>query len=113
MLAMVIGMTAIAYTVQAKQAKSTNAVKQEGTITIKGTVKDRGGNVLPGATVTVKERPQIGVVTSIDGTFTIKVAIGETLVFKYLGFQDKEQKVTKNTPTTLNIVMDEGEQILD
>ena len=55
------------------------------TQTVKGVVTGSSdGEPLIGATVMVKET-KTGVVTDIDGNFTVKVTNGQTLVFSYIG----------------------------
>ena len=40
---------------------------------VKGVVLDQFGETLPGANVFIKDQPGVGVVTNIDGAFTIRV----------------------------------------
>ena len=78
---------------------------------IRGTVSDPGGNVLPGVSVLVKNTTK-GVSTDFDGNFVLEnVAIGETLVFSYLGFSDQEVVITSYNP--LNIQLAEDAESLD
>ncbi|MFK7809950.1 MAG: TonB-dependent receptor [Saprospiraceae bacterium] len=62
---------------------------------ITGTVTDNRGEVLIGATVSVKESPDVGTVTNIDGSYDLRVnqAPPFTLVVSYTGFSDTEQTV--------------------
>jgi hypothetical protein len=46
--------------------------------TIKGTVSDPNGNLLPGASVSVKGTSK-GITTDFDGTFTLIASIGQTV----------------------------------
>jgi TonB-linked SusC/RagA family outer membrane protein len=59
--------------------------------TVSGVVSDAGGT-LPGANVLVKGTTR-GVSTDIDGRYSIKVSVGETLVFSFIGLADQEKKV--------------------
>ncbi|WP_165732651.1 TonB-dependent receptor [Polaribacter sp. 20A6] len=78
--------------------------------TINGTVTDSADNTpLPGVSVVVKGTKR-GVSTDFDGNFTIKAKIGETLVFAYLGMQNKEVEITK---TQLNISLDSDTESLE
>lgn len=80
---------------------------QEKTIT--GTVKDDGGVPLPGVTVKVKEE-QKGTQTDFDGNYSIKVSVGKTLQFSYIGMTTVEKKV--GTPNRIDVVMtEEAEQL--
>ena len=49
-----------------------SAQSQNNVVTIKGTVKDNIGPVV-GATIVAKNQPGLGIVSDIDGNFTIKV----------------------------------------
>lgn len=62
-------------------------------VPIRGTVRDKAGNLLPGISVTEKGTSNV-VVTNADGEFTISAASGATLVFSGVGFstQSKEAK---------------------
>ena len=55
---------------------------------VTGTVSDASEPII-GATVKVKGTTQ-GVITDMDGKFTLKVPIGATLAISYVGYQDKE-----------------------
>lgn len=78
---------------------------------VSGTVSDGYGSPLPGVTVIIKNTTK-GVTTDFDGRFDVpEVAIGETLVFSYLGFNTLE--VVIENYDTMNIVLEEGTDILD
>ena len=62
---------------------------QEKTIT--GVVSDAGGT-LPGANVVVQGTTR-GVSTNIDGKYSIKASVGETLVFSFFGLLDQDKVV--------------------
>ena len=64
---------------------------QEWTLT--GTVKDDTGEFLPAVSVIVRGS-QRGVATDFDGRFSVKVAKGDVLVFKYVGYADVEIAVS-------------------
>lgn len=66
------------------------------TTTVKGQLVDsETGEPLVGAAVMVEGTTQ-GSVTDIDGYFKQAVAPNATLVFKYVGYKDLKQKVTRN-----------------
>ncbi|TXH22482.1 MAG: TonB-dependent receptor [Chitinophagaceae bacterium] len=77
---------------------------------LKGTVRDKGNNPLSGASVTVKGTNN-GTVTNDDGTFTINVSKGQTLVFSFTGKQDAELTVNNNSDK--NITLADNDQGLD
>ena len=60
---------------------------------ISGTVYDESGP-LPGVTVLKKGTTQ-GTETDFDGNYSLKVKIGEVLVFSFIGMKNVEKKVTK------------------
>lgn len=65
------------------------------TITVKGQLVDsETGEPLVGAAVMVEGTTQ-GSVTDIDGYFKQAVAFNATLVFKYVGYKDLKQKITR------------------
>lgn len=83
---------------QKKSAKSGESKKS-----VIGTVTDENGEPVIGATVMLKNSNN-GVVTNIDGQFTINVT-GDKPVLKvsYIGYTPKEVKVTPGVPA--NIVL--------
>ena len=78
-------------------------------VTIKGTVSAADGPVI-GATVKVKGA-QGGVVTNIDGEYSIQTSVGQTLTFSYIGYETKEVKV--GTQTTIDVYLDEDSSTLE
>lgn len=77
-------------------------------MTISGTVKDENGAPLVGANVMERSTTR-GIVTDIDGKFTLKVAPGSTIIFSYLGYSTVEQKAASN----MDIVLKEDNALLD
>ena len=78
-----------------KKAASTQQKKVE---IVGGVVDARSGESVVGATVRVKD-VNSGVITDMDGKFTIKATPGDVLVISYIGYETKEVKVvnTRNT----------------
>ena len=72
--------------------------------TVQGVVKEKkSGDALPGVSIVVKGTTK-GTETDFDGKFTIeKVKAGEVLVFKYLGYADKEIVVSANRNLTVEL----------
>ena len=72
--------------------------------TVQGVVKEKkSGDALPGVSVVVKGTTK-GTETDFDGKFTIeKVKAGEVLVFRYLGYADKEIVVGSNRNLTVEL----------
>ena len=73
-------------------------------LTVRGTVKDNAGEPLPGASVLVKGTTN-GVITDLDGNFSIKVKTGDKLVFSFIGYADKVLTAT-SAPMTVLLDMD-------
>ncbi|HOK51996.1 MAG TPA: carboxypeptidase-like regulatory domain-containing protein, partial [Bacteroidales bacterium] len=74
---------------------------QERTIT--GTVTDKNGETLPGVNVVIKGSTA-GVVTDLNGKYSIKVPGPETvLTFSYVGYTTQE--VTVGDQTAINVTM--------
>lgn len=80
--------------------------------TIKGVIKEKSsGEVLPGVTVLVKGTNR-GTETDFDGNFTIEnVKTGDTLVFRYLGYTNKEIVISSNF--NLTIELKQSSELLD
>ena len=67
----------------------------QSTVTIKGTVLDENDEPVIGASVTPKGKTS-GVITDVDGNFTISVAPGTTLNVSYVGFKPESVKATND-----------------
>ncbi len=77
--------------------------------TVSGIVSD-GIGPIPSANVVVKGTKR-SVQTNFDGKYTIKVNVGETLVFTFVGLQTETVKV--GASNTINIKMQEGGKQLE
>ena len=73
------------------------------TIAVTGKVTDADGEPLPGATVVVKGT-STGIVTDMDGNYSIDVTQGQLLNFSFIGYIDKEVAVTNQTE--INIILE-------
>ena len=73
-------------------------------LTVRGTVKDNAGEPLPGASVLVKGTTN-GVITDLDGNFSIRVKAGDKLVFSFIGYADKVLTAS-SAPMTVLLDMD-------
>ena len=74
---------------------------------VKGVVLDQFGETLPGANVFIKDQPGVGVVTNIDGAFTIRVPKNNILVFSYIGYETQEVLITQSV-SDLSIKLEES-----
>lgn len=90
--------------------KATETIKKGADKTITGLVTDEAGEPVIGATVTVKGTIN-GVLTDIDGKYTIKTKEGDILEFRYIGYNSVEQKVKDKN--TINVAMTESNVNLD
>lgn len=90
--------------------KQTETVKVGVNKTVSGNVKDQNGVPIIGATVMVKGTVN-GVMTDVDGNYSINVREGETLEFRILGYDIYEQVVGKNS--VVNAILNETNINLD
>lgn len=79
---------------------------------VRGVVSDEYGEPIIGATVSLKDNPETGVVTDIDGRFSLDVPPRSVLVIAYLGYTTQETRVSRKI-STYNIVMREDNKLLD
>lgn len=70
---------------------------------VTGVVFDEMNAPLPGATILVDKSTR-GVVTDIDGSFSIKVADMDVLVFNYVGYQEQRIKVGSQKKISVKMV---------
>ena len=78
---------------------------------IKGVVRDETGEPIIGANV-IEKGTSNGLITDLDGAFSLEVKPGSTLVISYIGYISQEIPITDNT-TTLNIKLVEDSNTLD
>jgi iron complex outermembrane receptor protein len=72
---------------------------------VTGVISDSSGIPLPGVNVLEKGTTN-GVVSDIDGRYTITIGNNPTLIFSFVGFDS--QVIVVNNQTTLNVTMQEG-----
>jgi TonB-linked outer membrane protein, SusC/RagA family/TonB-dependent outer membrane receptor, SusC/RagA subfamily, signature region len=70
---------------------------------ISGKVFDDTGETVIGATVKV-EGTSTATITNVDGTFTLKAAIGDKLVISYVGYETKTVEIVDNNLLQIQIV---------
>ena len=80
-------------------------------VTVKGTVTDKTGETVIGASVVQKGNTGTGTITDIDGNFTLNVPANSTLVFSYVGM--KSQEVALKGRTVINVIMEDDSQALE
>ncbi len=82
----------------------TKEIQQQGNCNVTGVITDETGLPVIGASVVVKGTAN-GVITNIDGQFSLEVAPGSILSISYIGYQTQEIQV--NQSTKLDIVLKE------
>ena len=82
----------------------TEETQQQSDLTVRGMVTDVEGNPLPGVTITVEGSPR-GVITDIDGIYSIDVKPTDRLTFSFIGLQS--QTVEVNNQRSINVVLTE------
>ena len=98
-------------TVIVKHQGVTKDQKENATHTVSGIVKDENGLPIIGATVKVRGA-QMGVVTDIDGKFSLKTSVGSVLTVSYIGYKTQDIKVQEGV--SLNIKLEpESKQLIE
>ena len=82
----------------------------QSAITVSGKVTDNTGMGLPSVNIII-ENTTTGVVSDLDGNFTIKALPTQVLVFRMVGMEEVRQPISGQT--TMNIVLNESTDILD
>lgn len=90
--------------------KETEVLKKGATKKITGEVIDEHGEPIIGATVQIKGTVT-GVLTDIDGKYTIQARESETLEYRYIGYKSLDQKIKKEN--VINVTMVESNVNLD
>ena len=86
------------------QSTSTEASAQQERVTIKGVISDAMG---PMAGVNVIEKGTTnGIITDLDGNFTLNVNPNSTLVISFIGYKTQEIKVGDQTNFTIQLKED-------
>ncbi|MEL5893803.1 TonB-dependent receptor [Bacteroides sp. GD17] len=80
-------------------------------VTVKGTVTDKTGETVIGASVVEKGNTSNGTITDIDGNFTLSVPANATLIFSYVGMTTQEAAVKGQK--VINVVLADDAQALE
>ena len=78
-------------------------------ITVKGNIVDENGEALPGVSIIPKSAPKSGIVSDIDGSFTLNVRSGEKLTFSFVGYNSVERIAAPQ----MNVKMEPTEQMMN
>lgn len=103
--------TGVTYSVSDKMIVLSATPQQSGKMQVKGTVTDAEGNPFIGATVMEVGSNANGVVTDIDGNFSLQVAEGASLEVSYIGYKTQRVKAVAGRP--MNIRLLEDAELLD
>ena len=79
-------------------------------ISVKGNVKDTTGEPIVGATIMEKGTSN-GVISDLDGNFTIQVAPDATLHISYIGYAEKDVPVEGKHE--ISVLLSEDNEVLD
>lgn len=86
--------------------------QSKGTKKVKGVVVDTSGEPVPGVNVIPKSDSKGGVITDLDGNFSIDLNTpNETLIFSFIGF--KKQEVAVGGKSQLTVTLAEESVVLD
>jgi len=82
-----------------------NSAPQQQKIKVSGKVIDAQGESLPGVNVVEKNNPMHGVITGIDGTYSIDVdSEDDVLIFSFIGFNSQEINVAGRRNINITLV---------
>lgn len=76
---------------------------------VTGSVKDAYGDPLIGVNI-IEKGTSNGTTSKVDGSFSLNVAKGKTLVLSYIGYKTKEIKVNNSK---INVTLDEDSKLLN
>ncbi len=88
---------------------SVSFVLAQGPVKVTGRVMDNMGEPMIGVSILEKGTTN-GVITDIDGNYSLSVGEGATIVFSYIGYVTQELKAVSGT---LNVTLKEDSQALD
>lgn len=100
-------------TLQAKEMNGISTLKSPNASMenpISGKVTATNGEGLPGVSISVKGTKR-GTTTDVNGSYKIDANKGETLVFSFIGYTNKEVKVGESS--IVNITLDESLSVLN
>ncbi|MCD2421128.1 TonB-dependent receptor [Niabella pedocola] len=80
-------------------------------IEVTGLVTDSAGAILPGVTIVLKSKPNIGTTTDLNGRYVLKVPASGVLVFGMIGYTTQEIPISNRT--SIDVVMRKDVQKLD
>ena len=93
---------------QALASATVSAAEQSRKVTVQGTVRDVHGETMPGVRV-MEKGTQNGALTDVNGSFSLTVTQGATLVFSYVGFKTAELPASQG----MKVVLHEDTELLE
>lgn len=81
-------------------------------VKVEGSVRDQQNELLIGVNVVVKGARGKGVVTNVDGQYSLMVNAGDVLVFSYIGYNSQEFKIG-NKDQKLDVVLKASSEALE
>lgn len=108
-LAQVFKGTNVTYTISGKQIILSTSKDAGANYIVNGTVVDATGEPIIGVNVSNKKN-STGVITDIDGKFSLSVAKGDVLDFSFVGYST--QTVTMDGKRTIDVTLLDNEQVL-
>ena len=93
---------------QTASGSSYKVTEQMQIQTVTGVVVDANGEPIIGASV-VEKGTTNGIVTDMDGKFSLNVKVGTTLQITFVGYQPQDVKATKS----MKVVLKEDNELLD
>ena len=79
---------------------------QQNKLKVSGRVTDDKGEPIPGVNVIEKNKPMNGVISGIDGSYTITIDGEGVLVFSFIGFDDQEINVAGRSDINITMVQE-------
>lgn len=83
----------------------------EREVVVKGVVFDEAKMPLIGANIVVKDVPGLGVITDIDGRFTIKMKPYNRLLISYIGYETQEILIKEQRDIVVNLKVAEASML--
>lgn len=94
----------------AEASEAPQKAASQASITVKGTVRDSNNEPLVGASVRVKGHPN-GVMTDIDGNYSVSVPSNGTIIVTYVGMTPKEVNI--DGKNVVDVVLNDSALNLD
>ncbi len=107
-LALAVSLTVSASAAMATGGYPSNSQADQAQQQVTGVVTDASGLAIPGASV-VEKGTRNGIMTDLDGRFTIRVAQGSILEVSCVGYKTREVAASAN----LTIVLEEDSEVLE